>query len=120
MTPLPIDDSLPQILASLEAHRTLVLVAPPGAGKTTRVPPAIARAGLLSEDHPGIIVLQPRRVAARATAARIAEEQNWTLGEEVGYQVRLERRISPHTRLRIQTEGILNRQLLSDPFLEKI
>ena len=65
-------------------------------------------------------MLQPRRVAARATAARIADEQNWSLGDEVGYQVRFERRISAATRLRIQTEGILNRQLLADPFLESI
>ena len=97
-----------------------MLVAPPGAGKTTRVPPAIVRSDLLSNDHPGVIVLQPRRVAARTTAARIAHEQNWKLGEEVGYQVRMERRISRRTRLRIQTEGILNRQLLADPFLERI
>src|SRR3954464_14955934 len=120
MTPLPIDDSLPDILAGIRKHRALVLVAPPGAGKTTRVPSAIVRSNLLSNDHPGVIVLQPRRVAARTTAARIAHEQNWTLGEEVGYQVRMERRISRRTRLRIQTEGILNRQLLADPFLDKI
>ena len=120
MTPLPIDDSLPRILAGIREHRALVLVAPPGAGKTTRVPPAIVRSDLLSNDHPGVIVLQPRRVAARTTAARIAHEQNWKLGEEVGYQVRMERRISRRTRLRIQTEGILNRQLLADPFLEGI
>ncbi|MGC1720512.1 MAG: helicase-related protein, partial [Isosphaeraceae bacterium] len=120
MTSLPIDQSLPEILTSLREHRRLVLVAPPGAGKTTRVPPALLRSGLLSQEHPGVIVLQPRRVAARATAARIADEQNWSLGEEVGYQIRFERRISATTRLRIQTEGILNRQLLADPFLETI
>ena len=120
MTSLPIDQSLPEILTSLREHRRLVLVAPPGAGKTTRVPPALVRSGLLSQEHPGVIVLQPRRVAARATAARIADEQNWSLGEEVGYQIRFERRISATTRLRIQTEGILNRQLLADPFLETI
>jgi ATP-dependent helicase HrpB len=120
MNPLPIDESLTQIVASLHACRSLVLVAPPGAGKTTRVPPAIVRSGLLPCEHPGVIVLQPRRVAARSTAARIAEEQGWTLGEEVGYQVRFERRTSNRTRLRIQTEGILNRQLLADPFLEGI
>jgi len=120
MTSLPIDESLPDILTSLREHRRLVLVAPPGAGKTTRVPPALVRSDLLSPEHPGVIVLQPRRVAARATAARIAEEQNWTLGEEVGYQIRFERRISATTRLRIQTEGILNRQLLADPFLDTI
>ena len=120
MNPLPIDASLPGILETLRSHRSLVLVAPPGAGKTTRVPPAIVRSDLLSPDHPTVIVLQPRRVAARSTAARIAEEQAWTLGEEVGYQVRMERRVSNRTRLRIQTEGVLNRQLLRDPFLEGI
>src|SRR6516225_2084764 len=102
MTPLPIDDSMPRILAGIREQRALVLVAPPGAGKTTRVPPAIVRSGLLTEDHPAVVVLQPRRVAARSTAARIAHEQDWTLREEVGYQVRLERRVSARTRLRIQ------------------
>ncbi len=120
MNPLPIDQSCSEILAALHQHGSMVLVAPPGAGKTTRVPPLVAGSGLLSREHPGIIVLQPRRVAARATAARIAEEQGWTLGAEVGYQVRFERRISASTRIRIQTEGILNRQLLADPFLEGI
>ena len=120
ITPLPIDPRLSEILAELREHRRLVLVAPPGAGKTTRVPPAMVRSGLLTPDHPGVIVLQPRRVAARATAARIADEQNWVLGEEVGYQVRFERRISARTILRIQTEGILNRQLLDDPLLEGV
>src|SRR3954469_7890617 len=104
MHPLPIDASLPGILETLRTHRSLVLIAPPGAGKTTRVPPAIVGSGLLGAAHPGVIVLQPRRVAARATAARIAEEQGWTLGEEVGYQVRLERKVSSRTRLRIETE----------------
>ncbi|MGO9596902.1 MAG: ATP-dependent helicase HrpB [Isosphaeraceae bacterium] len=120
MTPLPIDESLPEILAVLRKHRSLVLVAPPGAGKTTRLPPAIVGSDLLSTEHRGVIVLEPRRVAARATAARIAHEQAWTLGQEVGYQVRHERMITRHTLLRIQTEGILNRQLLADPFLESI
>ena len=97
-----------------------MLVAPPGSGKTTRVPPAILRSGLLSAEHPVVIVLQPRRVAARASAARIAEEQGWRLGEEVGYQVRFERRLTRKTRLRFLTEGILTRQLLADPFLETV
>ncbi len=65
-------------------------------------------------------MLQPRRVAARASAERIAEENEWTLGEEVGYQIRFERRIGPRTRLRVATEGILNRQLVADPFLEGV
>ena len=95
-------------------------MAPPGSGKTTRVPPAILQSGLLPAEHPAVIVLQPRRVAARAAAARIAEEQGWTLGDEVGYQVRFERRFTPQTRLRFLTEGILTRQLLADPFLETV
>src|SRR5688500_3686067 len=120
MTPLPIDASLPEITAALRRSRSLVLVAPPGAGKTTRVPPAILAAGLLSGDHPNLVMLQPRRVAARAAATRIAEEQGWELGREVGYHVRFEKKISPNTRLRVLTEGILSRQLLADPFLEGI
>jgi ATP-dependent helicase HrpB len=120
MIPLPIDSSLPEIVAAARAHRALVLVAEPGAGKTTRVPPAILQAGLLSPDHPTLVMLQPRRVAARASAARIADEQGWPLGGRVGYQVRFEKRIGPDTRLRVLTEGILTRQLLDDPFLEGI
>jgi len=120
MIPLPIDPSLPRILDSLKDHRGLVLVAEPGSGKTTRVPPAIIGAGLLDEANPHVIVLQPRRVAARSTAARIASERGWTLGEEVGYQVRFERRASKATRLMIETEGILTRQILADPFLEGV
>ena len=119
MVELPIDARLPQIIERL-AERSLVLIAPPGSGKTTRVPPAVLRSGLLGEEHPSVIVLQPRRVAARASAARIADEQGWTLGEEVGYQIRFERRLVAHTRLRFLTEGVLTRQLLDDPFLENV
>ena len=120
MNRLPIDDILPEAMAALRRSRSLVLVAPPGAGKTTRVPPAILDAALLPPEHPAVVVLQPRRVAARATAARIAEERGGRLGEEVGYQIRNERRIGPRTRLRVVTEGILARQLLADPFLEGV
>lgn len=120
MISLPIDPSLPRILDALREHHGLVLVAAPGSGKTTRVPPAIVAAGLLDEANPTVIVLQPRRVAARSTAARIAAERGWTLGGEVGYQVRFERRASAATRLMIQTEGVLTRQILADPFLEKV
>jgi ATP-dependent helicase HrpB len=87
-----------------------VVVAPPGAGKTTRVPPALVDAG-------PVILLQPRRLAARALAARIAAEQGWTLGEEVGWQVRFERRSGPRTRLLVATEGILTARLRGDPLL---
>ncbi len=119
MIPLPIDEVLPDVIAALRTSRSLVLVALPGAGKTTRVPPAVLRAGLLSsKDHPNLVMLQPRRVAARAAAQRIAEEQQWELGREVGYHVRFEKRLTQETRLRVLTEGILSRQLLADPFLE--
>jgi ATP-dependent helicase HrpB len=119
MNQLPIDSVLPEIIDRL-AGRSLVLVAPPGSGKTTRVPPAILQSGLLSAEYPWVIVLQPRRVAARSSAARIAEERGWILGNEVGYQVRFERRFSTTTRLRFLTEGVLTRQLLADPFLENV
>jgi ATP-dependent helicase HrpB len=120
MVPLPIDQHLPEIVAAAKEHRALVLVAPPGAGKTTRVPPALLAAKLLDKEHPNLVMLQPRRVAARASAERIADEQGWTVGGEVGFQVRFERRIGRDTRLRVLTEGILTRQLLDDPFLEGV
>ena len=120
MTPLPIDPFLPEILDLVRDRRALVLVAPPGAGKTTRVPVALVRAGLLSADHPSLVMLQPRRVAARAAASRIAEENGWALGGRVGYQIRFEKRVGPETRIKVVTEGILNRQLVNDPFLEGV
>jgi ATP-dependent helicase HrpB len=102
----------------LREARSVVVVAEPGAGKTTRVPPAIlAATGLLTREHPHLVMLQPRRVAARAAAQRIADENKWTLGREVGYHIRFERKITAQTRLRVLTEGILARQLLEDPML---
>ena len=118
--PLPVDAAIPDILAHLERSRSLVLVAPPGTGKTTRVPPAIVGSGLLTRDHPNLVLLQPRRVAARSVAARIGAENGWAIGEEVGYQVRFERKVGPRTRLRVVTEGILNRQIVGDPFLDGV
>ncbi len=120
MNVLPIDTFLPQIISLLSRQQALVLTAEPGAGKTTRVPPALLEAGILSAGAPRIIVLQPRRVAAKAVAARIAEERGWTLGHQVGYQVRMEKLVRADTALRIMTEGILARQLLDDPSLEHI
>lgn len=120
MQPLPIDPFLPSIAEQVRAHKRLVIVAEPGAGKTTRVAPHLLNDNLLSRPNNQIIMLQPRRVAARAAAARIASENGWTLGREVGYQVRGERRISRDTRLAILTEGILTRRLIADPFLEGV
>src|SRR5258706_6264683 len=120
MVPLPIDRSLPEIVDALRRSRSLVIVAPPGAGKTTRVPLAMLHDGIVEREHRNIVMLQPRRVAARAAAARIAQENGWELGREVGYHVRFDRKIGRETRLRVLTEGILNRQLLDDPFLDGI
>ena len=96
--PLPIDDYSDEILGRVRQHRAVVITAAPGAGKTTRIPPALAVDGPL-------ILLQPRRVAARVIAERIAEEQGWTVGAEVGWQVRFERRARPSTRLLVVTEA---------------
>lgn len=110
MLSLPIDPYLPQILADVRRARAAVVTAAPGAGKTTRLPAA------LTEDGP-VILLQPRRVAARSIAARIAHERGWTLGGEVGWQIRFDRRFSAATRLLVVTEGILTARLQSDPLL---
>ena len=107
---LPIDPYIAQIREHVRAARAAVIVAAPGAGKTTRVAPA------LSSDGP-VLLLQPRRVAARSIARRIAEEQGWTLGEEVGWHVRLERRFAARTRVLLATEGILTARLQQDPLL---
>jgi ATP-dependent helicase HrpB len=120
MLPLPIDAILPAVSAALRDGPAAVVVAAPGAGKTTRVPPAVLdAAGVLRRDQ-AVLVLQPRRIAARATAARIAEERGSPLGREVGYHVRFERRAGRETRLLVMTEGILTRRLLDDPFLDGV
>lgn len=118
LLPLPIDDVLPQVVAALRESPCAVLRAPPGAGKTTRVPPALLDAGLAGNGK--VLVLQPRRVAARATAARMSSERGTRLGEEVGYQVRFDSRIGPRTKIEVITEGILLRMLHEQPFLEGI
>ncbi len=119
LSPLPIDAVLPEIEASLRASPNLVLVAEPGAGKTTRVPAFLLERGLVP-DGQKILVLQPRRLAARAVAARIAEERAWELGGEVGYNVRFESRFRASTRLLVMTEGILTRRLLTDSELRDV
>jgi ATP-dependent RNA helicase HrpB len=109
-TPLPIDAHVAEIAAHVRAHRSAVIVAPPGSGKTTRIPPALAAIGRT-------ILLQPRRVAARALARRIAFERGGTIGNEIGWQIRFERKFSDRTRLLVATEGILTARLQSDPLL---
>ncbi|MEW6435146.1 MAG: ATP-dependent helicase HrpB [Myxococcota bacterium] len=118
MTPLPIDAVLPQVLDGLRAREALVLEAPPGAGKTTRVPTAILDAGLAGDGE--IVVLQPRRLATRLAAVRVAEERGERAGQTVGYQVRFEDVSSAKTRIRFVTEGILTRRLVGDPRLEGV
>ncbi|MGA2347593.1 MAG: DEAD/DEAH box helicase, partial [Candidatus Sulfotelmatobacter sp.] len=109
------DDLLPEILDSLKLHPNLVIVAAPGAGKTTRVPPALL--GMVSGE---VVVLEPRRIAARLAARRVAWELGEEVGETVGYQIRFEEAVGPRTRLRFVTEGILTRRLLSDPYLKGV
>ncbi len=112
---LPIDALLPQIVAALDREKYLVIEAPPGAGKTTRIPPA-----LLPSARGEIVVLEPRRLAARMAARRVASELGERVGETVGYQVRFEDVSGPRTRIRFVTEGVLTRRLLSDPRLRGI
>ncbi|HYO14312.1 MAG TPA: ATP-dependent helicase HrpB [Thermoanaerobaculia bacterium] len=116
--PLPIDGVLPALIAALREGSAAVLIAPTGAGKTTRVPPALAAAGI--GEGRRIVMLEPRRIAARAAARRMAEEGGWTLGREVGYQVRFERRAGPETQILVVTEGILVQRLQADPFLDDV
>ncbi|MFO0963999.1 MAG: ATP-dependent helicase HrpB [Gemmataceae bacterium] len=114
---LPIDRDLPRIVETARAHAALVLCAPPGAGKTTRVPPALLDAGLASG---AILLIEPRRLAARAAARRMALERGQEVGADIGYQVRFDRRIGPRTRICAVTPGILLRRLQEDPFLTEV
>jgi ATP-dependent helicase HrpB len=118
MSSLPIEEALPALRAALAAHDCVVLQAPPGAGKTTRVPLA-----LLDEPWLGnraILMLEPRRLAARAAAARMSRLRNEAIGETVGYRIRFDARVSSATRIEVLTEGILTRRLQSDPGLEGV
>lgn len=117
LTPLPIDLVIPEAIAALREKRGLVLSAPPGTGKTTRFPVRLLEEPWLSQR---ILLVEPRRVASRAAARRIAMERESALGGEVGYHVRLDRKVSRDTRLIALTPGILLRQLMEDPFLEGV
>jgi ATP-dependent helicase HrpB len=115
---LPIYDIERDIVESLAATRRLILQAPTGSGKSTQVPQMLLRHRLLGDGQ--CVVLQPRRLAARMLASRVAQELNVQLGREVGYQVRFENCVSDSTRIKFETEGILLRQLIADPTLKGI
>ncbi|MEH2524958.1 MULTISPECIES: ATP-dependent helicase HrpB [unclassified Bradyrhizobium] len=117
-TPLPIDVVLDELAATLTGHNVAVLVAPPGAGKTTRVPLALLGAPWLKGKK--IIMLEPRRIAARASAERMARTLGERAGETVGYRVRFGSKISRATRIEVVTEGIFTRQILDDPELNGV
>lgn len=117
-TPLPIDTVLGDLSATLARANTAVLVAPPGAGKTTRVPLALRDAPWVGQGK--IIVLEPRRIAARAAAERMAQTLGEKVGDSVGYRVRFGSKISRKTQIEVVTEGIFTRQILDDPELKGV
>jgi ATP-dependent helicase HrpB len=115
---LPVDAILPDLLNTLEARNVAVLVAPPGAGKTTRVPPALLAASWAKTGK--IVVLSPRRIAARAAAARMASERGEKVGATIGYRVRFDTIASAATRIEVVTEGVFTRMILDDPELQGV
>ncbi|UVE44955.1 ATP-dependent helicase HrpB [Pseudomonas chlororaphis] len=116
MNSLPIDEVLPALREALATRHEAVLEAPPGAGKTTRVPLALLNEPWLAGQR--ILMLEPRRLAARAAAERLASELGEKVGETVGYRIRLDSKVGPNTRIEVVTEGILTRRLQDDPALE--
>jgi ATP-dependent helicase HrpB len=113
--PLPIDAALPELTSALRVGNAAVLVAPPGAGKTTRVPLVLAQEAWAAQRK--IIVLEPRRIAARAAAVRMAATLGEAVGESVGYRVRFGSKVSRRTRIEVVTEGVFTRMVLDDPAL---
>lgn len=118
MNSLPIDAVLPDLCAALMQRHEAILEAPPGAGKTTRVPLALLAQPWLAGQK--IILLEPRRLAARAAAERLAAELGEPVGETVGYRMRLDSHVGVNTRLEVVTEGILTRQLQDNPGLDGV
>ncbi|MBL6654350.1 MAG: ATP-dependent helicase HrpB, partial [Reyranella sp.] len=118
MDALPVDEALPRLKEALAARNAAVLVAPPGAGKTTRVPLALLDAPWLAGRK--IVMQEPRRLAARAAARRMAATLSESVGETVGYRVRLDTKVGPRTRIEVVTDGLFLRMLQDDPSLEGI
>ncbi|HSS37621.1 MAG TPA: helicase-related protein, partial [Polyangia bacterium] len=118
LTPLPIDQVLPQITRAVREAGAVVVEAPPGAGKTTRVPSALLDEGLAAAGE--IWVLEPRRLPARMAATRVAAERGERVGETIGYSVRFDEASGPRTRVRFVTEGLFVRKLLADPSLRGV
>jgi ATP-dependent RNA helicase HrpB len=117
-TPLPIDAVLGELLSALASHNSAVLVAPPGAGKTTRVPLALVEESWLQGQK--ILVLEPRRIAARAAAERMAHTLSEAVGERIGLRARMVSKSGPRTRIEVVTEGVFTRMILDDPELSGI
>ena len=116
MQPLPVDDHLESIAQTVSTHGITAIEAPPGSGKTTRIAPSLLR---LSAQNQRIYLVQPRRIAARSVAERIASESNQNVGQQIGYAVRFDQKISQQTQLVVVTEGILIRKLQEDPTLQE-
>jgi ATP-dependent helicase HrpB len=118
LEPLPIDEGMPALLAAVQSSSGLVVCAPPGAGKTTRVPRALLDSGFADKGE--ILILEPRRLAARLASARVAAELGERPGETVGFSIRFETVAGPKTRIRFLTEGILARRIVQDPGLSGV
>jgi ATP-dependent helicase HrpB len=113
---LPIDEVLGDVVSALQAHGRVVLQAPPGAGKTSRVPLALLHAGFAGQ----IVMLEPRRLAVRAAAERLAQQLGEDVGGRVGYRMRGESSVGPGCRILVVTEGILTRMVQTDPELRGV
>src|SRR6185369_16254389 len=118
MNHLPIDEILPQLLLTIQKHQNTILQAPPGAGKTTRVPLALLE--IIPPEAGRIVMLEPRRLAAVSAARWMARSLGEDVGQTVGYSIRFDSRVSAATRIEVVTEGILTRRIQNDPLLDGV